>query len=109
MMTQRSMQAEDAGQIPLVPPSMQPGQAPPQRPSRLLENPDEARDRQLAQLAGAVSALARKVDAIDRPPVSMADRKLALEVAREFIAVMSLEGRERLQAEVAVARYLTGE
>lgn len=105
-MTQRAMQADDPAQIPLVTPAVQPGQA----PSRLLETPEEARNRQVAQIAGAVGALARKVEAIDRPPVTMANRVASLERAREYATELGVPpGLDRLKTELAIARYLTGE
>jgi hypothetical protein len=105
-MPDRVMQAERAGDLPsLVKPSMTPGQA----PSRLLENPDEARDRQVAQIAGAVSALARKVDALDRPPVTTADRREALGAALEYFTGLGLGRPPTVGEMVKISRYLTGE
>jgi hypothetical protein len=95
------MQADDPSALPRLPE---------RSASRLLESPEEGPQRQLAQIAGAVSALARKVDAIDRPPVRLAERRAALAAAREFItAGAAVAGAARIQAELSVARYLTGE
>jgi len=110
MTTQRTMQVDEPAEIP----------APGPRPSRLLESPDEARDRQAAQLAGAVSALAGKfgrleehVGAMQRPAVRPEDRLRALNQARAFVSELE-EARfsaalDRIRAELFVARYLTGE
>jgi len=109
-MTQRAMQVDDPAQIPV------PGQAGP-RPSRLLETPDEARERQMAQLAGAVSALAGKFGRLEehvvaqRPPVRIDDRRKAMEEAREFVSDLGMQVAvpDRIAAELSIARYLTGE
>ena len=100
-MTTRAMQADDPAALP----------RPPERPaSRPPEGLEETPQRQLAQIAGAVSALARKVEMIDRPPVTMANRRAALDTAREFITELGMPpGEERIKAELSVARYLTGE
>jgi hypothetical protein len=78
-------------------------------PSRLLEDPDEARDRQVAQIAGAVSALARKVDTIDRPPVTIANRRAALNAALEYFSELGLGRPPTVSEMVTISRYLTGE
>jgi hypothetical protein len=109
-MPARGMQAEHAADLPSVAqPSMQPGQASALRPSRLLEDPDEARDRQVAQIAGAVSALARKVEAIDRPPVTMASRRAALDTALEYFTGLNLGRPPKVEEMIDISRYLTGE
>ena len=76
-------------------------------------------DPQLRQLAGALAALAGRVDRLDarvsaglQPKVTVADRSKALEQAREFVADLMTKPAseaERVANEVAVARYLTGE
>ncbi len=99
-MTARVMQSDDPAELP----------RPPERPSsRLLENPDEARDRQVAQIAGAVSALARKVEAIDRPPVTTAERREALNVSLEYFAGLSMGRPPKVEELLSLSRYLTGE
>jgi hypothetical protein len=106
----RAMQDEQAADLPsVVQPSAEPGQAPAQRPSRLLESPDEARDRQVAQLAGALAALARKVETIDRPPVTIANRRSALDAALEYFAELGQHRAPTVSEVVTIARYLTGE
>ena len=66
----------------------------------------------LAQVAGALAALARRVEAQERPKVTLADRRKALDAAREYVAELGTRPAseaERIASEVAVARYLTGE
>ena len=71
----------------------------------------------IRQIAGGLSALAGKVDRLGeqvsaglRPRVSTDDRRKALDTAREFVSDLGLPLRyERVHAELAVARYLTGE
>lgn len=99
-MPARGMQADDPGALPRLPE---------RPPSRLLEDPDEARDRQVAQIAGAVSALARRMEAIDRPPVTMASRREALSAALEYFTGLNLGRPPMVDEMVKIARYLTGE
>jgi hypothetical protein len=94
------MQSDDPGALPRLPERAS---------SRLLEDPDEARDRQVAQIAGAVSALARKVDMLDRPPVTTADRREALGVALEYFTGLGLGRPPTVDEMVKISRYLTGE
>lgn len=97
-MPERLAQVEDPAAIP--PPARLP-------PSGSGAEPPQG---QLAQLAGALAALARRVEAQERPVVTRAQRREALEQARDFITELGLPPvYERVQAEVAVARYLTGE
>lgn len=99
-MTTRAMQSDDPAAIP----------RPPERPlSRLLEAPEEASQRQLAQIAGAVSALARKVETIDRPPVTTADRRAALDVSLEYFADLRMGRPPKVEELLSLSRYLTGE
>jgi hypothetical protein len=101
---QRTQQTEYPRDLPpLVPPpgSMQPGQSPDSSPD-------------LARLAGALAALASRVDQIGqraaRPAVTRADRLAAMEKAREWVTDLGVQpGHDRIHAELAVARYLTGE
>lgn len=72
----------------------------------------QAQDPQLAQVAGALAALARRVEAVERPVVTRAQRREALEQARDYVAELGTRPgseAERIASEVAVARYLTGE
>lgn len=75
-------------------------------------------DATLSQIAGAVSALAGRVDRMGEavakrlpPQASRADRESALDKAREFIVDAGWRGEDaaRVQLELAIARYLTGE
>jgi hypothetical protein len=104
-MTQRAMQGEDP--VADVWQGPAPGQS--------------GQDGAIRQIAGALSALAGKVDRMGEqvaaglcPKVTLADREAALIRAREFAAgalpkVRDSGVRERIEAELAVARYLTGE
>ena len=100
----RGMQADDPAALPknLAAPSDLAGQ----RPARA----DEDLAARLATVAGAVSALARQVEQMQAPRVTLSQRREALEQARGFVTEMGLRpNAERVQAEVLVARYLTGE
>lgn len=106
-MTQRVVQTEDPAAIP----------APERRPGTAAGRPGEDLAGQLAVVAGAVAALAGRVDRLgervtagQRPKVTLGERSRALEQARELITELGLPPRyERVHAELAVARYLTGE
>lgn len=97
-MPARAMQADDPAALPRLP----------ERPP-LPESPEETSHRQLAQIAGAVSALARKVDALDRPAVTPGERRAALGTAVEYFAELSLGRPPAVSELVSIARYLTGE
>jgi hypothetical protein len=105
-MPERMMQADDPAAIP------QPG--PGVREIQQVQAPD---NEALRQIAGAVSALAGRMDRTEeavragqRPRTTLAQRSAALAQAREFITELAaFPGIERVHAELAVARYLTGE
>jgi stage V sporulation protein SpoVS len=102
-MPERIAQVEDPAALP--PPERRMG---PARWDRGAPAATGAPD--LAQVAGALAALARRVEAVERPKVTAADRSKALEQAREFVTELALPlETERVYAELAVARYLTGE
>jgi hypothetical protein len=108
MHPQRAVQADDPAALPpdgrRIAPSVP-----------LSARPDSA--EAVRQIAGGLAALAGKVDRMGevvtaglRPRVTTDDRRKALDVAREFISELGLPPRyERVHAELAVARYLTGE
>jgi hypothetical protein len=100
--THRAQQSERPADIPRpVPPGV----------------PPEAGDGTMQQVSGAVAALARRVDQLagqmahgGRGPVTLDDRKKALAAAREIVGRDGWPASaERIHAELAVARYLTGE
>ena len=106
----RAQQVDDPASIPRMPTAADARQG-------LAPLPDTDT---LRQIAGAVSALAGRVDRLDErvavgqhPRVTLADRAEALERARAFVKEQRTERmvslRERTEAELAVARYLTGE
>lgn len=100
MMPERVAQVEDPAAIPPLERRMGPPR---------LDGPGSP---DLAQVAGVLAALARRVEAVERPVVTRAQRREALEQARDYVADLGTrpgsEG-ERIASEVAVARYLTGE
>lgn len=102
------MQTEDPGALP------DPGRrlAGPHPLSSKLDDHEAIR-----QIAGGLSALARRVDQLSeqfaggpRSIVTLADRQEALRTAREIITELGMPpSAERVHSELAVARYLTGE
>jgi hypothetical protein len=108
-MPERMMQTDDPAAIPRMPTAAEARQGPASLPD----------DGTVRQIAGAVSALAGRMDRLDervaagqRPKVTTADRIKALEQAREYVADLMTKPAseaERVSNEIAVARYLTGE
>jgi hypothetical protein len=111
MTTQRAQQVDDPSALP-GPEVRRNGP-----PNAVLAHP-AAQEETMRQIAGAVSALAGRVDRQDerlaaglKPKVTRAERREALTTAREFVSDLMLpsQGMERVYAELALARYLTGE
>lgn len=113
-MPERAMQAESPASLPQPGPGVREiGQV------QAGQRPGAPDNEIMRQIAGALSALAGRVDRMDerlsaglRPKVTPAERTAALEQAREFVADLRTRPAseaERISNELAVARYLTGE